>query len=161
MGLLSGGLLVLAIAMLAATGMAAAFTLLIGSLAESLLAAYVIAWAWLVASLTALSLVGGVSAPGLWVVLIAGVACSGTAWYVAGRPRLALKPSVVGLGEAIRVGPVAVLAVSVALGVAYTSSPASGSRRTTATRSHTTSRAPFCGNSRSPSGGSRTQPTRD
>ncbi|HET9288596.1 MAG TPA: hypothetical protein VFO26_13655 [Gaiella sp.] len=120
MGLLSGGLLVLAIAMLAATGMAAAFTLLIGSLAESLLAAYVIAWAWLVASLTALSLVGGVSAPGLWVVLIAGVACSGTAWYVAGRPRLALKPSVVGLGEAIRVGPVAVLAVSVALGVAYT-----------------------------------------
>jgi hypothetical protein len=126
MGLLSGGLLVLAIAMLAATGMAAAFTLLIGSLAESLLAAYVIAWGWLVASLAALSVVGGVSTPGLWLVLIAGIAGSGMAWYVAGRPTPSLRPSVVGLGEAFRGGPVAVLGVAVGLGVAYTIAVGSG-----------------------------------
>ena len=81
MSLASAFLVSSAVAILAATGLMTAASLRIASLAETLLVSYVVAWAWLVASITALSIVDGVSTSTWWVALAVGFGVSSAAWW--------------------------------------------------------------------------------
>ena len=111
-----------AAAVLAATGLIGALALEIESLSETLLAAYVIAWAWLIAALVALSPFHAVSATSLWAALIVGLAGASVAWQLVGRPSPSSSPQAFlnYLAASLRDGPVALLAATVPIALAYT-----------------------------------------
>ncbi len=111
-----------AAAVLAATGLIGALALEIDSLSETLLAAYVIAWAWLVAALIALSPFHAVSGTSLWVALIVGLVGASVAWQLVGRPTPSSSPQAFlnYLAASLRDGPVALLAATVPIALAYT-----------------------------------------
>jgi hypothetical protein len=87
---------------------------------EFLLATYVIAWSWLVAVVLLLSPVRLVTRSWIVGVLVVGLVVALTAWRAFGMRRPPpIDPVLDGLREGLRHPAVAVLAVGVSLGVAY------------------------------------------
>jgi hypothetical protein len=120
--LLSALTLTCAVAALAATGFFGALALRLDSSAETLLAAYVLAWAWLVAALAALSPFHAVSVTSLWIALIVGLVGAGAAWQLVGRPTpsSSLRASLARAAASLRDGPLALLGAAVVAGLVYT-----------------------------------------
>jgi hypothetical protein len=117
-----GGLLLLLVGLgaLAATGALAACCLRLRSPVELLLAAYVIAWAWLVAASLLLSLWQLLTRGSLLAALAAGAGIALAAWLASGRPSPPpFGPSLAAARDALRNPAVLVLAVAVALGTVY------------------------------------------
>jgi hypothetical protein len=114
-------LLVAGLGALVATGALVACCLQLGSVLELVLAAYVVAWAWLVATVFALSPFELVTQGWFLAAIAVGLALAAVAWLRAGRPAApAVRPGMEALRRALRRPVLAVLAVAVALGAAYT-----------------------------------------
>lgn len=117
-----GGLLILAVGLgaLAVTGALAACCLRLRSPVEFVLAAYLVAWGWVVAASLALSPWRLLTRESLLATLAAGLAVSLAAWLASGRPSPPpFRPGVALAREALRNPAVLSLAVAVALGTAY------------------------------------------
>src|SRR5262249_6478326 len=107
--LLHSLLLLLALAAVVLTAAAIVACLRLGSLAESLLAVYLVAWAEIVLTTLVLTVPGEVTRPGLLLCVAAGLAVGGTVWARNGRPRLPpLRPALAGLRPALRDPAVAI-----------------------------------------------------
>ena len=113
-------LLVVGLGLLAATGELAACCLRLRSPVEFVLAAYVIAWAWLVAASLLLSLWQLLTRGSLLAALAAGAGIALAAWLASGRPSPPpFGPSLAAARDALRNPAVLVLAVAVGLGAMY------------------------------------------
>jgi hypothetical protein len=117
----SGLLLVLVgLGLLAVSGVLAAYCLRLRSWVEILLAAYVVAWAWIVAAALLLSPARVLMRGTLLGALLAGAGIALAAWLALGRPQPPpLRPRLGAAREAFARPVVLVLAVAVALGTAY------------------------------------------
>ena len=118
-----GGLLLLLIGLgaLAATGALAVGCLRLRSPVEFVLAAYLVAWGWLVAIVLALSPFGLVTRGWLLAGLFVGLAAAVVAWLRSERPSPPpIRAGLVAARRALEWPVVAVLAVAVALGTVYT-----------------------------------------
>lgn len=91
------------------------------SLAEFVVTAYTLAWAWLVVLAYALSPLHLLSRAYLVAVLAAGFVAAALCWHASGRPRLPqLRAFLNGAGEALRHPANRILAIVVGLGALYT-----------------------------------------
>jgi hypothetical protein len=117
----SGLLLLLAgLGSLAATGTLVACCLRLRSPVAFVLAAYVLAWGWLVAVSLALSPWRVLTRGSLLAGLATGLALALAAWFAVGNPSPpAFRPSLAAARDALRNPPVLILGVAVALGTAY------------------------------------------
>jgi hypothetical protein len=117
-----GGLLwlVAALTALGVGGALVACLFRLGSPVEFLLAAYLVAWGWLVAVALVLSPGHVLTRAWLVVSLAAGVVLAAGVWYVSGRPGPpSFRPALREARDALRHPALLVLAVAVALGSAY------------------------------------------
>ena len=103
--------------LVAATGLATAAIIGIRRLSELLLAAYVVAFAEIVALTLALSTLGAMSRGGFVFGVVALFLASGAGWLVAGRPRASGLSTE--LRSLVRDPPLSVLATAVGLALAY------------------------------------------
>ena len=117
----SGLLLLLAgLGALGAAGVLAASCMRLRSPVEFVLAAYLVAWGWLVAASLLLSPAHVLTRWSLLAALAAGLAIALGVWILSGRPSPPpFRPALAEARDAVRHPAVLVLAVAVALGTAY------------------------------------------
>jgi hypothetical protein len=113
-------LLVAGVGGLTATGSLAACCLRLASPLEYLLATYVLAWSWLVATALLLSPLALVTRAWLASALVVSLLVALAFWHYLGRPRPpTFAPVVTGVRDALRRPAILILAVTVGVGVAY------------------------------------------
>ena len=113
-------LLLAGLAMLGASGALAAACIRLRSSFEYLLAAYVIAWTWLVGVSYALSPLHLLTRGGLLVTLATGLAVSLSIWLALGRPVAPVaRQTLTAFAGALRDPAVLALSIAVVLGVLY------------------------------------------
>ena len=120
MPVVSGLLLVVGLGALAATGALAACCLRLRSPVEFVLAAYIVAWGWLVAASLLLSPARVLTRWSLLAALAAGLAIALGAWLASGRPSPpTFRPALAQARGALRNPAVLVLVLAVGLGTVY------------------------------------------